>query len=85
MRSEHSRDRNNGERAGQGTAMTMPPLERAVSRLFNRFDARRWRDRAGEARADATRLDDPDARRLMFEIAMTYDRLATKAEAGRLT
>ena len=65
--------------------MTMPAFERAVSRLFNRFDAQHWRDRAGEARADAARLDDPDARRLMFEIAMTYDRLATKAEAGRLT
>lgn len=65
--------------------MTMPPFERAVSRLFNRFDARRWRDRAGEARADAARLGDPDARRLIFEIAMTYDRLATKAEEGRLT
>jgi hypothetical protein len=65
--------------------MTMPAFERAVSRLFNRFDAQRWRDRAGEARADAARLDDPDARRLMFEIAMTYDRLATTAEEGRLT
>jgi hypothetical protein len=65
--------------------MTMPAFERAVSRLFNRFDAQRWRDRAGDARADAARLDDPDARRLMFEIAMTYDRLAIKAEEGRLT
>ena len=65
--------------------MTMPAFERAVSRLFNRFDAQRWRDRAGDARADAARLDDPDARRLMFEIAMTYDRLATKADEGRLT
>jgi len=73
-----------GERAGQGTAMTMPPFERAVSRLFNRFDAQRWRDRAGEARADAARLHDPDARRLIFEIAMTYDRLATKAEEGHV-
>jgi len=63
----------------------MPAFERVVSRLFNRFDAQHWRDRAGEARADAARLGDPDARRLMFEIAMTYDRLATKAEAGRLT
>ena len=65
--------------------MTMPAFERAVSRLFNRFDAQRWRDRAGDARADAARLDDPDARRLMFEIAMTYDRLATRAQEGRLT
>ena len=65
--------------------MTMPAFERAVSRLFNRFDAQRWRDRAGDARADAARLGDPDARRLMFEIAMTYDRLAIKAEEGRLT
>jgi hypothetical protein len=65
--------------------MTMPVFERAISRLFNRFDAQRWRDRAGEARADATRLVHPDARRLMVEIAMTYDRLATTAEEGRLT
>jgi hypothetical protein len=65
--------------------MTMPAFERVVSRLFNRFDAQHWRDRAGEARADAARLGDPDARRLMFEIAMTYDRLATRAQEGRLT
>jgi hypothetical protein len=65
--------------------MTMPAFERAVSRLFNRFDAQRWRDRAGEARVDAARLGDPDARRLMFKIAKTYDQLATKAEEDRLT
>ena len=65
--------------------MARPPSQRIVATLFKRFDAQHWRDRAGEARADAARLDDPDARRLMFEIAMTYDRLATRAQEGRLT
>ena len=65
--------------------MARPPSQRVVATLFKRFDAQHWRDRAGEARADAARLDDPVARRLMFEIAMTYDRLATTAEEGRLT
>jgi hypothetical protein len=60
------------------------PFERAISRLFNPFDAHRWRDRAGEARAHAARLDDPDARRLMLKIATTYDHLAVRAEEGHV-
>ena len=71
------------ERAGQEAAMARPPSRRIVATLFKRFDAQHWRDRAGEARANAAKLDDPDARRLMFEIAITYDHLAIKAEEAR--
>jgi hypothetical protein len=46
-----------------------------------RHDARHWRERAAEARANAANLDDLDARRLMLEVATTYDRLAKDAEA----
>jgi hypothetical protein len=45
-----------------------------------RHDARHWRERAAEARANAANLDDLDARRLMLEVATTYDRLAKDAE-----
>ena len=71
------------ELAGQEAAMARPPSQRVVATLFKRFDAQHWRDRAGEARANAAKLDDPDARRLMFEIAITYDHLAIKAEEAR--
>ncbi len=71
------------ERAGQEAAMARLPSQRIVATLFKRFDAQHWRDRAGEARANAAKLDDPDARRLMFEIAITYDHLAIKAEEVR--
>ena len=71
------------ERAGQEAAMARLPSQRIVATLFKRFDAQHWRDRAGEARANAAKLDDPDARRLMFEIAITYDHLAIKAEEAR--
>ena len=63
--------------------MARPPVERVVAKLFKRFDAQHWRDRAGEARANAANIDDPDAKRLMFEIAITYDHLASKADEGR--
>jgi hypothetical protein len=46
-----------------------------------RHDARHWRERAAEARANAANLDDLDARRLMLEVATTYERLAKDAEA----
>ena len=41
-----------------------------------------WPDRANEARAIAAQLTDLDSRRLMLEIAATYDHLAKKAEEG---
>jgi hypothetical protein len=46
-----------------------------------RDDARHWRERAAEARANAANLTDLDARRLMLEVATTYERLAKDAEA----
>jgi hypothetical protein len=42
-------------------------------------DPTHWRDRADEARAVADPLTDPEARRMMFEIAADYDKLATRA------
>jgi hypothetical protein len=45
-------------------------------------DVQFWRDRAKEARAIAERMDDLDAKRLMLEIATTYNHLAKKAEEG---
>jgi hypothetical protein len=71
------------ERSGQEAAMARPPSQKVVATLFKRFDAQHWRDRAGEARANAAKLDDPDAKRLMFEIAVTYDHLAIKADEAR--
>jgi hypothetical protein len=47
-----------------------------------RLDPQHWRDRAAEARANAAKITDLDSRRLMLEIAATYDNLAKKAEAG---
>ena len=46
-----------------------------------RLDAQHWRDRAEEARANAAKIVDLDSRRLMLEVATTYDRLAEQAEA----
>jgi len=50
-----------------------------------RHDARHWRERAAEARANAANLNDLDARRLMLEVATTYERLARDAEARAAT
>jgi hypothetical protein len=43
-----------------------------------------WRDRAEEARVHAEQLTDPDARRMMLDIAKSYDKLAERAAARRL-
>jgi hypothetical protein len=48
----------------------------------NRFDPHFWVDRAADARAIAERLDDPEARRLMLEIAAIYDCIGTVAGRG---
>ena len=40
----------------------------------------RWRDLAAQAVVAATRLTDPEAKRLLFEIAAAYERLAQRAE-----
>jgi hypothetical protein len=41
-------------------------------------DAKLWRDRAGEARATAERMTDPQAKRIMLAIATGYERLAMR-------
>jgi hypothetical protein len=43
-------------------------------------DAKHWRDRAGEVRATAERMTVPEAKRMMLAIAISYDRLAKRAE-----
>jgi hypothetical protein len=48
----------------------------------NRFAAKHWRDRAKEARDNAARINDLEGKRLMLEVATTYDLLAKKAEEG---
>ena len=49
--------------------------------VATRFTAKHWRDRAEETRAVAEQLDDPEARRIMLEIAAGYERLAERAQA----
>lgn len=43
-------------------------------------DPKHWRQLAQEARASADRLDDPDAKKTMLEIAQGYEQLAALAE-----
>lgn len=43
-------------------------------------DPKHWRQLAQEARAVAHRLDDPDAKRTMLEIAESYEELASVIE-----
>jgi len=47
-------------------------------RLMN--DAAHWRARAEEARVHAEQICDPEARRMMLEIAAGYERIAERAE-----
>ena len=42
-------------------------------------DAEHWWGRAEEARTIAEFMNDPEARRIMFDIAEGYDRLAERA------
>jgi hypothetical protein len=42
--------------------------------------AQRWRDRAEEVLVKAENIHDPDARRVMLEIAAGYQRLAQRAD-----
>ena len=44
-------------------------------------DAEHWRKRAEESRALSGRMTDQVSRRVMLEIAKSYDELATRAEA----
>jgi hypothetical protein len=58
--------------------MAKLPLE-----LLN--DVKHWEDRAGEARRRAEQLTDPEAKRMMQEVAVSYDKLAKRAEQRRLS
>jgi hypothetical protein len=51
-----------------------------MAELPNRFPAQHWRDRAQEARDNAARINDLEGKRLMLEVAVTYEYLAKKAE-----
>lgn len=53
-----------------------------MTKITNLLAAKHWRDRAQEARDNAARIDDLESRRLMLEVAVTYDNLAKKAENG---
>lgn len=45
-------------------------------------DAEHWWSRAEETRTIAEIMTDPEARRIMFDIAEGYDRLAERAVEG---
>jgi hypothetical protein len=49
------------------------------------MDTEYWLARADEARAHATEMRDPDAKRTLLEIAENYQQLAEQAEARRKT
>jgi len=46
-------------------------------------DAEHWRKRAEEARRLAERMMDLESRRVMLEIAKSYDELASRAKARK--
>ena len=50
-----------------------------MSRLL--MNPKHWRDRAEDARARASQLDDPTAQKTMHDIAAGYDRMAELADA----
>jgi hypothetical protein len=43
-----------------------------------------WRDRAEEARVHADQMSNPEAQRMMLEVAAGYDKLAKRAEQRKL-
>jgi hypothetical protein len=49
------------------------------------MSAQHWQLRAQEARDNAAAIRDLEARRLMLEVAATYDQLARKAEKDGAT
>jgi hypothetical protein len=51
--------------------------------LFN--NAKHWQERAQEARVHAEQLTDPEAKRMMLEIAESYQRFAKKAQERQLS
>jgi len=57
--------------------MVKLPLE-----LLN--NVKHWQDRAEEARLHVEQLTDPEAKRMMLEVANSYDNLARRAAERRL-
>jgi len=57
--------------------MRAPPIP-PTPNLWN--DPKHWRERAEEALVRAEQLSDPEAQRMMLEVAAGYERLAQKAE-----
>ena len=51
-----------------------------MAKLPDRFAAQHWWDRAQKARDNAARINDLEGKRLMLEVAVTYEYLAKKAE-----
>ena len=49
------------------------------------FSAQHWRARAAEARSVAEQMNDAHAKRVMLEIAASYDELAKRATAQERT
>ena len=62
----------NGRKTNSGIWRVMP------YRSFN--DPSHWRERAQEARVHADRMTDPEAKRMMLEIAEDYEKLARRAQ-----
>jgi hypothetical protein len=52
----------------------------AVSVVPAHLGADYWRERADRARAQASTMNDPAAKRALLEIARSYERLAEQAE-----
>ena len=48
-----------------------------------RLGAEYWRERAEEARAQASQMRDPRARRMLLDIAENYEQVAQQSEAIR--
>ncbi len=71
----------NAHRDLASTTTSLPTGE-AMAKPPNRFAAQHWRNRANEARDNATAINDLEGKRLMLEVATTYDLLAKKAEEG---
>jgi hypothetical protein len=43
-------------------------------------NVKHWQDRAEKARVHADQISDPEARRMMLDVAASYDKLANRAE-----
>ena len=46
------------------------------------MDGKQYRKRAGEVRAEAERMTDPDARKTLLEVAANYETLAKTLDAN---